>query len=166
MKGKKAHKEGAITAPDFNSKYFSKHYIEVVKEKPLLDRERSPMEIIKEVYDSNTEQIKKQSELLNRTFKNGNAAGEKAFDSNKADVLLRDDFLDTYFKNTYVEWGMRQFQEKAKAIADYIANQEQSTGSLDNLISNLHKTYVNHEQKEQEEQNPETEQKVNPLKKN
>ncbi len=45
------------------------------------------------------------------------------FNHIKADVVLRDDFLDTYFKGTYVEWGMREYQEKAKAIADYIANQ-------------------------------------------
>ena len=42
-----------MTTEQFNNKYFAKSYIEVVKEKPLLDRERVAMDIIQDVYDSN-----------------------------------------------------------------------------------------------------------------
>eukprot|EP00347_Sterkiella_histriomuscorum_P003905 403362489 len=121
-----------------NSAYIDKQYIEVVKEQPLQDKAKYPDQMIDEIYSSNKKIQDRQIDLLLNKFKNGNGQNAQAFDSVKADVLLRDDFLDTYFKDTYVEWGMRQYMDKAKATIEFINSQQNNhSDSVDNLIANL-----------------------------
>ena len=40
------------------------------------------------------------------------------FNDNVATEMLRDDYLDTYFKDTYIEWGTRWYLEKLKTRTD------------------------------------------------
>jgi hypothetical protein len=47
--------------------------------------------------------------LLKRHFK-----GNRKFNDLQATEMLRDDYLDKYFKDTYIEWGTRWYLEKVK----------------------------------------------------
>lgn len=58
----------------------------------------------------------------------------KKFSIDKADELMRDDFLDKYFKGTYIEWGMRDFLDKAKA-ANEVLNRQGSNDSIDRVLN-------------------------------
>lgn len=48
---------------------------------------------------------------------------------------MRDDFLDRYFKGTYLEWGMRYYRENTKEQNKSIISD--SHDSTNNLIANV-----------------------------
>lgn len=56
--------------------------------------------------------------------------------------MITDDFLDKYFRGTYVEWGMKQYMDKAKTLAEYIANHEESSDSIEAMVEDMTKGMV------------------------
>ena len=81
--------------------------MEIVKEWPLQDKKKKHQDLVDEVFNTNQDHVMKQIEMLSQKF------NRRDLDLDEASQILRDDFLDRYFKDTYVEWGMRTFMEKA-----------------------------------------------------
>jgi hypothetical protein len=83
-----------------------RQYIEVVREDSAEDKRKTHEQIIKEVFDSLDGQTKGQLEVIKKHFRG------RTFDPLEANRMMRNDYLDKYFKDTYIEWGTRWYLEK------------------------------------------------------
>jgi hypothetical protein len=61
---------------------------------------------MQEVFDTLHNESQGQLQKVKKHFK------AKSFDPLEANKLLRNEYLDTYFKDTYIEWGTRWYLEK------------------------------------------------------
>ena len=97
------------------------------------DCDKNHIEIIDDVFKATDEQIELQMQKLRDEFL------KQSFTVDKADEIMRDDFLDRYFKGTYIEWGIRQFLEKAKTNNMSLTD---SHDPVDDLIASFTKPIV------------------------
>lgn len=70
------------------------------------DRLKKHHDIVTEVFGTSDRQVDEQMDILTTRFK------RRPFNSMHATEMLRDDYLDKYFKDTYIEWGTRWYLEK------------------------------------------------------
>ena len=90
----------------YNQQLVKKQYVEIVRENGVEDKLKKHSEIAKEVFSTNEEQLDNQIGILRKHFRS------RTFNSMHATEILRDDYLDKYFKDTYIEWGTRWYLEK------------------------------------------------------
>lgn len=70
------------------------------------DRLKKHHDIVTEVFGTSDRQVDEQMDFLTTRFK------KRPFNSMHATEMLRDNYLDKYFKDTYIEWGTRWYLEK------------------------------------------------------
>jgi hypothetical protein len=86
------------------------------------------------VFKTSNDHTDDQLDLLQRHYQ------KRSFDPLEAQQLLRDHYLDKYFKDTYIEWGTRQFIEKVQTRsatnAKILLKKQKKTGNAMGLSGN------------------------------